>query len=162
MKLKTKFQDEDFELGEVVNANIFYAGSDRVKLVATAANGGEHTFYYNSLAHLNEDWEDAPEEPGRILNIYTDEKDMGRITIEYNTEKEAEEAVKKLEAWRRLKDKGFEFTGLTRFYTGRGSYAVNYSGTPVTISFNKSMDVLGQDWIKDNKKDLNLLFGGEE
>ena len=41
MKLKTKFQDEDFELGEVVNANIYYGGSDRIKIVVTSKRGGK-------------------------------------------------------------------------------------------------------------------------
>lgn len=58
MKLKTKFQDEDFDIEEVINANIYYGGYDRIKVIATPASGGVHTFYFDSLKGLNETFED--------------------------------------------------------------------------------------------------------
>lgn len=80
---------------------------------------------FDSLAELNEEWEDY-EEPkeywyvscdGRALKATTDEDDFNekhntghkQIGNYFETEKEAERAVEKLKAWKRLKDKGFRF-----------------------------------------------------
>ena len=96
---------------------------------------------YKKLSQLNEKWEDVPEELGKILNIYTDETDMGRITIEYNTEK-AEKAVEKLKAWKRLEDKGFRFCG----------------GDDACISYAADIE----NWSMQDLQDFDLLFGGEK
>ena len=86
---------------------------------------------YNSLAELNEDWEDAPEEPRGFWFI----DDEGGVQVEgeecednldgmkgignyFETKEEAEKAVKKLKAWKRLKDKGFRFDGVEAFSEG--------------------------------------------
>lgn len=66
------------------------------------------------------------------------------IGIYFETEEEAEKAVEKLKAWKRLKDKGFKW----RYYSlGDGNkFRVYFS-------------------IKDGADigtDLDLLFGGEE
>lgn len=104
---------------------------------------------YNSLAELNEEWEDIPEEPIQvhiegIQRVYMD--GCGRVFIDYATAEEAELAVRKLKAWKRLKDKGFRFE---RWGIG-GEY-----GNTITFS----------DYIEYNdetRADLDLLFGGEE
>lgn len=119
MKLQTKFQDEDFEKGEVVEANIFYGGDGRFKLVACALKGGQHDFYYRSLKELNEEWEDyeKPKEyywidyDGKIKcfeDLYEWQDKMKQIGNYFETEEEAERAVEKLKAWKRLKDAGFK------------------------------------------------------
>lgn len=84
---------------------------------------------YTSLAELNEEWEDY-EEPKEYWFI--DEFGLVQKEIEYyyeenkeavhdkriaignyfKTKEEAELAVRKLKAWKRLKDKGFRFTGI--------------------------------------------------
>lgn len=79
---------------------------------------------YDSLAELNEEWEDAPEEPKEYWYIETDGsiiqnhkptyinhlldalKSIGNY---FETKEEVEKAVEKLKAWKRLKDKGFRF-----------------------------------------------------
>lgn len=78
----------------------------------------------NSLAELNEEWEDAPEEPKEWWYIdihgphnvikndkyYQVVKEASKeIGNYFETKEEAEKAVEKLKAWRRLKDKGFRF-----------------------------------------------------
>ena len=63
MKLKTKFQDEDFKLGEVTDVDIATMPDGRIKAQAIAEAGGNHTFYYDNLQEMYEKWEDAPEEP---------------------------------------------------------------------------------------------------
>ena len=123
------------------------------------------TVGYNSLAELNEEWEDAPEEPkeywfinsvGGIIrptdtNDWTLEdaghhKEIGNY---FETREEAELAVHNLKAWKRLKDKGFRFDKW-----------VNVSGDgcsrPIWFYFSKDTELEGV------KPDLDLLFGGEE
>ena len=115
---------------------------------------------YNSLAELNEDWEDyeGPKEywcidwTGGINHITvlddTDEFEENKKEIGnyFETREEAEKAVKKLKAWKRLEDKGFRFNGWK--CTGSISFIFdNYCGD-------------GQP--KSASDDLDLLFGGEE
>ena len=121
MRLKTKFQDEDFDLGEVVEANVYYGGNGRVKVIVEPAKGGMVTFYFESLKGLNEMFEDAPEEPKEYWYIdwngeagrsdIHDERteQMKLIGNYFESKEEAEKAVEKLKAWKRLRDKGFRF-----------------------------------------------------
>ena len=67
----------------------------------------------------------------------------------FDTIEEAEKAVEKLKAWKRLKDKGFRFDG---YDSGH----------------NSNKELCGQAYFKagnfwfDIKQDLDLLFGSEE
>ena len=116
-----------------------------------------HYWEYNSLAELNEEWEDyeEPKEYYWIDSITSTiqcakigsggkyEEFRKSIGNYFETEEEAEKAVEKLKAWKRLKDKGFQFE--------------SWFGWSKDISF----------WIdteidEDIAKDLDLLFGGEE
>ena len=170
MRLKTKFQDEDFDLGEVVNANIYYGGSDRIKIVATSRRGGEHSFYYESLKELSKMFEDAPEEPKEYWFIdefglvqkeieyyYEDNKEAvhdKRITVGnyFETKEEAEKAVEKLKALTKLCKKGFEFNSVEMF--GSGLIRIEAS-----IPINEKTTLQERSNITDS---LYLLFGGEE
>lgn len=85
---------------------------------------------FNSLAELNEEWEDYHEEPkdfyyinengGVLKYIPFDPDGEDKVYMKYQdaignyfeTKEEAEKAVEKLKAWKRLKDKGFRFTGI--------------------------------------------------
>ena len=115
---------------------------------------------YNSLTEFNEEWEDVPEEPkeywyidydGGILCGETDESSAGKMMINmgnhFGTLKEAEKAVEKLKAWKRLKNKGFRFLGYYR-----------------RLGETKSKGEIGfeTDDYEGIKQDLDLLFGGEE
>lgn len=75
---------------------------------------------YNSLAELNSEWEDyeEPEEYYFIADFggicardkgkfVEDEEDRKQIGNYFETKEEAEKAVEKLKAWKRLKDRGF-------------------------------------------------------
>ena len=62
--------------------------------------------------------------------------------------KEAERAVKKLKAWKRLRDKKFHFLGWNSTYKGDN------------VDFY--LDWIDSDSTEDLVKDLDLLFGGEE
>lgn len=117
MKLRNK------KTGEIVD----FAKSDylysKCEKICFANNDGTYLWYY-SLADLFEDWEDY-EDPkeywyidcyGMVLRaLYNgNEWDERRKQIGnyFETKEEAEKAVEKLKAWKRLKDKGFRFTGI--------------------------------------------------
>ena len=129
---------------------------------------------YNSLAELNEEWEDYEDdalpkgywtiEPyGKVeyieLNkrlhwseeLYHQFKNFGNC---FKTEEEAEKALEKLKAWKRLKDKfDISFSGMNRNKTGR----------PVSVNLDfKREGRTTFDEAKQNTDDLNLIFGGEE
>lgn len=122
-------------------------------------NSGEQIRRYDSLAELNEEWEDLPEEPKEIYFISNNgqiheedghdryreaRKEIGNY---FETKEEAEKAVERLRAWKRLKDKGFRFEG--------------WDNTDHTTIHNFSLFVAIED-LESINKDLDLLFGGEE
>ena len=61
MKLKTKFQDEAYKLGEVADVDIATMPDGRIKAQAVAKSGGVHTFFYDDLKTFANDWEDYKE-----------------------------------------------------------------------------------------------------
>lgn len=135
MKLRNK------KTGEIVdNAYLFYGNGMRV----------------HSLAEINEEWEDY-QEPKKDFYIDFDgtyRESPTNLDLEYReeignhfeTKEEAEQAVEKLKAWQRLKDKGFRFGGWK--CTGSISFTFdNYCGDGQPMSASD---------------DLDLLFGGEE
>jgi hypothetical protein len=110
-----------------------------------------------TLKELNEGWEDYYEEPkeywyinasGDVSSICEDEENPEdtKVCIEignyFSSREEAEKAVEKLKAWKRLKDKGFEFCGWCE---------------DIGFRFTKS-----GAWQTEAQPDLDLLFGGEE
>lgn len=113
-----------------------------------------------SLAELNAEWEDMPEEPKNpcFINWFGEVSELlGHISdreIEklkeagnyFETKEEAEKAVEKLKAWRRLKDKGFRFAGVED-----GERTIRFE-----IPFRAGYDSC------EAEVDLVFLFGGEE
>lgn len=118
---------------------------------------------YTSLAELNEEWEDYEESKGNwtIDPINEDCIDDGRYTtpdeleryeelgLKFNTREEAELAVRKLKAWKRLKDDGITYS------LDEGD------GTPYIIIHSKEEKGPVQKVLRV-LEDLTLLFGGEE
>lgn len=107
---------------------------------------------YHSLKELNEEWEDY-EEPKGIIKV---EKSIfpTSVYIEYSTEEEAEKALKKLNAWKRLEDKGFKFERVKEGVMGH------------EVKIYARFTNLREDEIDtaffDNQKDLELLFGSKD
>lgn len=118
MKLKTKFQDEDLRLGEVVDASIMYGSGDKIR-VSCPEKMKDHT--YNSIKDFTDHWEDALEEPKGIIKV---EKSIfpTSVYIEYSTEEEAEKAVEKLKIYNKLKQNGFVFSGW--YYSTEGQLVI--------------------------------------
>lgn len=122
---------------------------------------GEMLAYDVNLADLAEKWEDYEEpkthwmvdtsvlEPVREIvgQPYEIDKEIGNW---FETKEEAEKAVEKLKAWKRLQDEGFEIT--------------HWHFTPDMHSTigNKIKIQAELPYIQRNMKDLDLLFGGGE
>lgn len=75
---------------------------------------------YDTLAELNEEWEDyeEPKDSIEYIGLKWEDYDHTTVEIQYQTEEEAEKAVEKLKAWKRLKDKGIRFFGYDRYCDG--------------------------------------------
>ena len=111
---------------------------------------------YNSLAELNEEWEDYEEPEGywyydttkngieKITHLEDKEKDQ-EIGNYFETKEEAEQTVGKLKAWKRLKDRGFKLWSFKKECCG------------IDLDYYTIKVLAPHD-----KEDLNLLFGGEE
>lgn len=149
MKLVNKNTTNTKVLGEIVPCN-----GNEYGCIAVKTDQGV-TWYYRSLAELNEEWGDYEElkeywyidwtpEIGvyhtRDVDSDADErqKEIGNY---FNTREEAEKAVEKLKAWKRLKDSGFVFCG-----KGNCLDTIKFDYGPAGY----------------NNQDFNILFGGEE
>lgn len=124
-----------------------------------------HYWEYNSLADLNEEWEDYEEpkehwyisyqgevyvlDPNAVPEYSRNARAIGNY---FETKEEAERAVEKLKAWVRLKKKGLRFTGFEE--TDRGCL-----GDYTIYCYIKPDYTRPQDDVED---DLDLLFGDEE
>ena len=141
------------EIGELQTTEKHYA------VVVGNGTANCNVKVYCSLAKLNENWEDY-EEPkeywyidinGEIMsdNVEDDTvKVMREVGNYFDTREQAEQAVEKLKAWKRLKDIGYNFDGwFVKSASSNGDYLL--------ISL----------YIKDCtgcEELLDLLFGGEE
>lgn len=120
---------------------------------------------YSSLESLTKEWEDY-EEPKEYWYIDTTEgaivehtceqfeltdKERKEIGNYFSSREEAEKAVEKLKAWKRLKDKGFRFDGWTID-----------DGLRISICTNMGCGGIYDDDKKEMKSYLDSLFGGEE
>lgn len=135
-------------------------------------NSGEQIRHYDSLVELNAEWEDVPEEPKDNNYWYID--DFGRIQFSseivdeieghpnnwmarklfgnyFGTREEAEKAVEKLKAWKRLKDMGFKIEGIR--YRNSENY-IEWSIHPKGIDEHFDAEAFNEI--------LHSLFGGEE
>ena len=112
----------------------------------------------DSLAELNEEWEDY-KEPKEYWYIYADkpqradcgdilEEDFKAIGNYFSSKEEAEKAIEKLKAWKRLKDKGFSI------------YSWDYEFDMVDKPAQTI--ILRASAVDSSNEDLDLLFGGEE
>ena len=157
MKLKNK------KTGEVVDIP-----SESITIETLNSNNKMNKYEYDSISDIHEDWEDYEEpeehwfigEDGNAHIIPSDHyifteraKAIGNY---FETEEEAERAVEKLKAWKRLKDKGFEFI----------CWDYGETASEGSIDFRFSEDEINErtsqedfDWIN---KCLDTLLGGED
>ena len=111
------------------------------------------SFDFNSLKDLTEEWEDYEEPKSMIKDVWFNSTlaDGHFVEIDFISDEEAEKAVEKLKAWKRLKDAGVVFKGWG-WEANLGNYAV--LGT-------KDTDCLPDEIELNRRKDLDLLFGGK-
>lgn len=159
MKLRNR------KTGEIVEFR--YLQSDYVAplVLTTYKNDKPEMYSYTSLADLNEEWEDY-EEPKEYWYLENNgdidketydgdsyEERMIEIGNYFDTREEAELTVRKLKAWKRLKDKGFKFTGYSHYdWNGNESPAIAFEYS----DFGKMFD------DKQVVADLDLLFSQED
>lgn len=155
MKLRNK------KTGEIVNLAGFISNGGRTFL-QFEDDKGIFKHEYETLEQLNKEWEDYEEpkeywflstggEPHRFEGedkIYTpNRKSIGNY---FNTREEAEKAMEKLKAWKRLKDYNVKFNL---------DFVKNKIDFTYTIN-NPLLSVLdGEEQIFNNMK---IVFGGEE
>ena len=129
MKLRNKKTGEIREGEDVIIENLQKNGS---------------TLNAINLDEIKEEWEDY-EEPKGIQCIYCvnhfDAAKLDGVIVGFETKEEAKKAVEKLKAWKRLKDKGFEFEG----------------GDDACISYKTDIE----NWSTQDLQDFETLFGGE-
>ena len=141
----------------------------------TEANDWNIISEYKTLADLTEEWEDY-EEPKDFwfiddftimcggeceyasseLATFTKKgiEKLREIGNHFEIAEEAERAVEKLKAWKRLKDKGFRFTG---WATNEGIRCIDFEVPDTFFSEDKHSRI-----SDETMADLDLLFGGEE
>lgn len=149
MKLRNK------KTGEIIDV---YKGE-----ITLHYNQGRKTIHFKRLEDL-EEWEDykEPKEYWHIAELCgglqrKQDADNGedrfnkQIGNYFETEEEAEKAVEKLKAWKRLKDKGFRFIGINDDEVSQ--HLITECGIlcEANIDYRLSKD-----------EDFILLFGGEE
>ena len=164
MKLKNKKTGEIVDLSEGFIKDTYCGEKIMIKPIAISNKEG---YVYNSLAELNSEWEDY-EEPKYFYCISTDGS-INKYEVEryahdswcingakiignyFSSREEAEKAVEKLKAWKRLKDKGYKLgMDLSGVYGTTMVY-----GIKITASEYDEVD-------DETRADLDLLFGGEE
>lgn len=136
MKLRNKKNGKIIYSGDVYTIMSFDEHHDRIN----------KEYEYNSLAELNKEWEDYEEPKGTALdlmiltltNFIVNEPDEEKVDLE-----DCKVMLEKLEAWKRLENKGFRFTGW---------YASGYLGDFNITGEGKHFD------SEDTQKDLGLLF----
>ena len=146
--------------GEIVKVVGFDQSYDEIKMRFVNENNEGRLYVTDSLITFNSEWEEYQEYTGYWYigcdgsvsqncedSTQTHTNNHKLIGNYFNTREEAEKAVEKLKAWKRLKDNGFKFEG-----TNNRKKTTGYLGK----SFNS------QDECEQAMKDLDLLFGGEE
>ena len=161
MKLRNKKTGDVFDFDSITDLCF----GSKIQLQATNMHN-KPIYIFNSLAELNDEWEDCncKEEKnmwyidwnGDVQHFknwhFSFDKDIEQcrqIGNYFETREEAEKAVEKLKAFKRLKDLGFRFEGI-RF---RGEH--NYIEWKI-----KAKNEL-TDEIEEFRDGLQKVFGGE-
>lgn len=163
MKLRNK---QTGKIPDKIETIAYIQWSKKIMMVYINNDGERIVKQYDSLETFNSEWEDVPEEPKGTYFIntqgdvqfwdsssfaypddWTKEKQIGNY---FSSREEAELAVRKLKAWKRLKDKGVRFGMRRHSHYGGEMFWQCPNGTGISDK---------QIW-----KDLDLLFctGGEE
>lgn len=147
MKLRNK------KTGEIINSKELLTNEFLIDIFSKDFN------YFNSkINKIQEEWEDYEEPKSAIKDVWFNSTLANGhfVEIDFINDVQAEKAVEKLKAWKRLKDKGFRFVGV------RGI------GKVIDFDIPKPYHHVAFDEYNANEdelefyNDLMLLFGGEE
>lgn len=150
MKLRNK------KSGEIVYATMMASyGGGELQIRYYPVNNAESTHFkeYRSISELNEEWEDYEESKEDALSVmiltltnYIENEPTDCIDLD-----DCKEMLKKLKAWKRLKDLGFKCSYHSSGYH-RGTFTTDFV-------FDEDKLPIMDTFVA---KDLNLLFGGKE
>ena len=129
---------------------------------------GTFKFEAHSLAELNEEWEDCNGyyyigDGGDVhlsrtkYRLEHEDEATKEIGNYFETEEEAEKAVEKLKAWKRLKEAGFEF----KKWKHKPLFSYHYGTVKQNDGYKIYIEAVSNK-LADYMQDLDLLFGGEE
>ncbi len=136
----------------------------------------EYVPEYRNLAELSEEWEDYKEpehkwyindigEPEQEGKAYVHEMNPEKLKVignYFETKEEAEKAVEKLKAWKRLKEAGLKF-GCWNGYVDAGDSGESGDHFACCGFVNVYGQIYNnQDSYEQYRNDLDLLFGGED
>lgn len=158
MKLRNR---KTGEIPDKIETIAYIQWSKMIMMVYINNDGERIVKHYDSLETFNEEWQDY-EEPKDYYFIRSESLTVGYSPISstrscknrkeignyFESKEEAEKAVEKLKAFKRLKDKGFRVRKWDISHLNLG-----------TIEFFLPNIVAGLD---EYREDLDLLFGGEE
>ena len=154
MKLRNK------KTGKIINSKELLTDEFVIDVFSKDFN-----YFISKINKIQEEWEDC-EEPKEYWYIDTTEgsvvehtqecfeltdKERKEIGNYFETKEEAERAVEKLKAWKRLKDNGFEFDGIR--LEGSNCLIKTKLKDNTGVTFNNAQQFY---------EDVDLLFGGEE
>ena len=155
MKLRNKKTREIIDFNSITDTCF----GSKIQLQATDIHD-KPIYIYNSLAKLNDEWEDVPDESKDYYYIYANQvlkgecdgiidnrfKEIGNY---FETREQAEKVVEKLKAWKRLKDNGISFE--TKVIDGRWYLEPKVESQPRT-----------SDEVHNLFKDIMFIFGDKD
>lgn len=156
MKLRNKRTGEIINDGYVRETHDFQFDGQKHVLAVFKGNGHRPpervSGAYNSLAELNEEWEDYKEPKQDSLSVmiltltnFIENEPTDNIDLE-----DCKKMLEKLKAWERIKDKGFKVD------------LWDYDGGNYQERIKTGRILFRVKDYEENDKDLDLLFGGEE
>ena len=154
MKLKNKEENRLEELEGI------YVADGKIFMTTIDEDGKRNLQSFDSLAELQETFEDS-EEPKSVWYIddegnvsegcadadWTPEKEIGNY---FETEEEAEKAVEKLKAWKRLRDKGIKAIGWHWVQFGKGDIEIALDNVKPNGEQFKDIDLLFSQEVKND------------
>lgn len=148
----------DKETGEI--GRLLYKPDDEEEHFVVVTSNPATTCGYKTLAELCEKWKDYEEPKSGIKDVWFPDVIEGRnnVVISFETREEAKNAVRKLKAWKRLKELGFRF--------------IDWELDIKTVADGKIWFDVGvnTEWNAEQllelkpeaKESLDILYGGEE
>ena len=144
MKLRNKKTGMIGEVG--------YLADSSGEIIVNNINDQDEWYTYNSLAELNEEWEDYEEQKGSaldlmiltLINSIENEPDEDMVDLE-----DCKQMLEKLKAWKRLKGHNLRVEMGQRIFVNADN----------KLTSQKPLFVV--DTYEDVEDDLDLLFGEE-